>query len=430
MELLPPLPTPKPIKRKKLAASNHLKKKLPRISMNDLVFEDCLGRGGFGTVYKCYWLSKQLTVACKIIHVKRNVDESLEKSFFRELEAYASLSGPNILKTFAYGHETLSGGGVKYVLVMEYMKKGSLTILLENEKLSYSKKLKFACDIACGMLKIHENNMIHRDIRPDNILINDDYVAKIGDMGIARNMSLSSNHTRDIGCLVYMPPEYHNVDEKYDKSLDIFSFGLTLLELFTTPCKNNKPCHVFDNSTKKVVIKKKSPIFWDLISRCLDDDPKRRPTSVEINQILNRYKAAFVDAIQTKYVYYNEVSERIRNSIFLEVYENLHSKLQVAPLRDTRSIDCVHLPSLQSESQPIIPPPPRVKSDPIGKQENKLPYPTIQNSSLMNAEQAIGFEKLYSPLGFKPDVPLGFGRIESKIYETNYLSTQGILDFL
>ncbi|CAF1496835.1 unnamed protein product [Rotaria sp. Silwood1] len=85
-------------------------------------------------------------------------------------------------------------------------------------------------NIASGMRKIHEHRMIHRDIRPDNILVNENYVAEIGDMGIARVIDPLNHHTQ-IGCASYMPPEFYH--GTYDQKLDIFTFGLTLNELFT-----------------------------------------------------------------------------------------------------------------------------------------------------------------------------------------------------
>ncbi|CAF5126744.1 unnamed protein product [Rotaria sp. Silwood1] len=86
-------------------------------------------------------------------------------------------------------------------------------------------------NIASGMRRIHEHRMIHRDIRPDNILVNENYVAKIGDIRIARVIDPLNQQTQ-IGCAPYMLPEFYR--GTYDQKLDIFTFGLTLNELFTS----------------------------------------------------------------------------------------------------------------------------------------------------------------------------------------------------
>ena len=103
--------------------------------------------------------------------------------------------------------------------------------------------------------------MIHRDIRSDNILVNNDYVAKIGDMGIARTIDPEGMEQMTmIGCVPYMPPEFYS--SQYNQSLDVFTFGLTLYELFVGST------HEFDESTFRIRLPKTSPVFDDLIKRC------------------------------------------------------------------------------------------------------------------------------------------------------------------
>ena len=110
-----------------------------------------------------------------------------EKSFRQELAAYAELSSPYILKTYGFNIQELDDGTRKCMLVMEYMPRGSLKIVLrQKEQIPLRQKLEMACQIASGMRKLHAHRMIHRDIRPDNILIAENYTAKIGDMGLAR----------------------------------------------------------------------------------------------------------------------------------------------------------------------------------------------------------------------------------------------------
>ncbi|CAF4551218.1 unnamed protein product, partial [Rotaria magnacalcarata] len=172
------------------------------------------------------WISKKRRITCKTITLPstENTDK-LEKNFVKDLAVYAELSGVYILKT--YGYAILKRDeNIKYMVIMEYMSRGSLSnVIRENgSQLSLRRRLDMARNIASGMRYIHEHQMIHRDIQPYNILVNENDVAKIGGMGIARLFDPRDPQTQ-ISSQSYMPPEYyHGI---YDETLDIFTFGLT-----------------------------------------------------------------------------------------------------------------------------------------------------------------------------------------------------------
>ncbi|CAF1254749.1 unnamed protein product [Didymodactylos carnosus] len=234
----------------------------------------------------------------------------------KELHAYKELSGAYILKIFGYSTKPASRG-TKYMLIFEYMSRGSLTsIITQKDKLSWRRKLTMAVNVASGMRKIHEHRMIHRDIRPDNILVSHDYTAKIGDMGIARVLSSDMHHTV-MGCKEYMPLEFYT--GVYDQKLDIFTFGLTLNHLFTGIM------HDYDQLNRKPIIKKQSPIFWNLIARCIVTDPKQRPTAFEIEKILDLYNLSFNEMIK-QYRHYTELSTEDKDKVFKQFYERFYPK--------------------------------------------------------------------------------------------------------
>jgi serine/threonine protein kinase len=271
-----------------------------------------------GSVHKAQWLSKNRLVACKVITVPRTNDaEVLEKSFMKEVAAYAELSGAYILKTYGFT-ASKHGQNKRYMIVMEYMSRGSLSNVIKEggDKISLRRKLDIARNIASGMRKIHEHRMIHRDIRPDNILVNENYVAKIGDMGIARVVDPLNQHTQ-IGCQSYMPPEFYK--GSYDQKLDIFTFGLTLNELFTSKKHSFQP---FVND--KIAFQEKSPIFDGLIARCTAYDPKRRPTAIEIEKTLDLYSAGFGELVLKKHPSYINLSTKDKDEIFIAFYEKFH----------------------------------------------------------------------------------------------------------
>ncbi|CAF3933797.1 unnamed protein product [Didymodactylos carnosus] len=219
---------------------------LSQIDRRDIDYDedDFLGGGAFGKVYKAKWLSKNLTVACKVIHARAETAKTDVKAFLKELAAYRELS--------------------------EYLDKGSLTRVIYKENVSLRRKLEMALNIASGMRKIHQHGMIHRDIKPDNILVTSHYTAKIGDMGIARVLDPNVAITH-IGPQQFMPPEFQTGE--YDQKLDVYTFGLTLNELFT------ETKHKFDIFTGRKTLTTQSPILSELITRCIDSDPKQRPTA-------------------------------------------------------------------------------------------------------------------------------------------------------
>lgn len=270
-------------------------------------------------MYKAKWTSKtgRRLVACKVLHIPAGVDpKKLEKSFLRELSAYAEVDGAYILKVFGYSTFQNENGSTTYYLVTEYMTKGSLTNVIYNEqyeRISLKQKLAIACNIATGMRKIHDHSLIHRDLRPDNILVTDNYLTKIGDMGLARVLDEYLNHTQ-IGCKRYMPPEFYD-SGVYDQKLDIFTFGLSLNELFT------ETQHDFQGT--RIQMKKSSPIFSDLIDRCLEEDPQYRPTSLEIETTLDLHLQEFNSRISTN-ENYSTSSLEDQNKLFCQFYEQYH----------------------------------------------------------------------------------------------------------
>ena len=187
---------------------------------------------------------------------------------------------------------------------------GCLTSLLENEpQLSYRKRLDIACGIASGMTRIHEHNFIHRDIRPDNILISSNYTAKIGDMGIAKLIETNQNSL--MGCRKYMPIEFYT--GSYDQKLDVFTFGLTLNELYNGSHTKNPP----------IVLIKQSSYFSSIITKCINLHPANRPFSKNINECLIMFQRVINRYILKDNPNYIQLSAIYRNEVFKSIYEKV-----------------------------------------------------------------------------------------------------------
>ncbi|CAF3921731.1 unnamed protein product [Rotaria sp. Silwood1] len=307
---------------------------IPKIDPNDIEIGEILGRGGFGYVCKAIWRSKNHQLACKVIEISdgSSTSHQLQRSFVLELAAYRELSSPYILQTFAYATRTIPanrnrGPKTQFMILMELMGRGSLINLLETQpnKVSIRRKLSMSRQVASGMRRIHQHGMIHRDIRPDNILITDDYVAKIGDMGIAR--ILDRNDQTQIGCIQFMPPEFfRNASDghvKCDEKLDIYTYGLTLNQLFTERMHDFR----FASPLPRITITKKSPVFYDeIILRCLDDDSKRRPRAIEIEKTLELFEQAFLENMKSES--YTRMNTQEKDQVFIEFYGKNKSNIQ------------------------------------------------------------------------------------------------------
>ncbi|CAF3799393.1 unnamed protein product [Rotaria sordida] len=302
-----------------------LNKIIPQIDSDDIKLEETLGRGGFGRVYKAFWRSKNLPVACKIIEISNKSSESdyLRRSFPQEIAAYRELSGSYILRTFAYAIRDIPiqnnhGQKTQYMILMELMRRRSLRDVLDNEphKLSLRRKLIMSRQIASAMRRTHQHGMIDRDIRPDNILIIDNYIAKIGDMGIACVLDPNYQHTQ-VGFKTFR--DGLNGFAKFDEKLDIYTYGLTLNQLLT------EKAHDFLSWAliSRIIIIEKSPILYDeIILRCF---------SKTINS--NAYKNMDLKQ-KNKGKMQGLIKEKISQNIVREIPIEIRNKKEQQPISD------------------------------------------------------------------------------------------------
>ena len=189
-----------------------------------------IGEGGMSVVYKakCHLLDR--FVAVKVLKEEFNNDKEFVEKFKKEATAVASLSHTNIVNIYDVGSEN----GVNYI-VMEYVDGKTLKeVIKENIRLSPTVTIDTATQIASALECAHKNNLIHRDIKPHNILITKDGVAKVADFGIAKGSSsvtiTNSNHV--IGSAHYFSPEQAKGGFVDCKS-DIYSLGIVMYEMVT-----------------------------------------------------------------------------------------------------------------------------------------------------------------------------------------------------
>lgn len=193
-----------------------------------------IGTGGMAYVYKgkCKLLNRY--VAIKVLKEDYLEDENFVRKFKRESQAAASLSHPNILNIYDVGIDKVEGKDVHYI-VMEYIDGKTLKdIINENGSLEEERVINYGIQIAEALQNAHKNHIIHRDIKPQNIMITEDDRVKVTDFGIARAVTSSTLTTTSsaLGSVHYFSPEQARGGYTDVKS-DIYSLGIVLYEMIT-----------------------------------------------------------------------------------------------------------------------------------------------------------------------------------------------------
>ena len=189
-----------------------------------------IGKGGMAYVYKARCVLLNRIVAVKVLRDDLEGGEEFLKRFNKEAQAAASLAHPNIVSVFDFGFDK-----GRHYIVMEYVDGITLKeYIIKKGKLDYTEALDIAYQIADALSAAHEKNIVHRDIKPHNILITEDRNIKVTDFGIARfgtGNTLSS--TDDIlGSVHYISPEQAR-GETVDNRSDLYSLGISLYEMLS-----------------------------------------------------------------------------------------------------------------------------------------------------------------------------------------------------
>jgi serine/threonine-protein kinase len=193
-----------------------------------------LGEGGMGFVYLGYHPEQKRQVAIKVLADHLASNQSFVDRFYREARSGSQLSHPNIVRSLSVGHDKETN---KHYLVLEYIDGPNTHALLDHQgRLPVGDSVHIALDIARALEHAHSRNIVHRDIKPDNILITRSGVAKLADMGLAKRTDEASHLTaarQGFGTPHYMPYE-QAVNAKYvDGRSDIYALGATLYHLVT-----------------------------------------------------------------------------------------------------------------------------------------------------------------------------------------------------
>ena len=246
-----------------------------------------IGRGGMATVYRARQASVEREVAIKFLPETFAEDEGMIQRFRQEAKTIASLQHPHILPLFDYGE----ADGLPY-LVMRLVEGGSLEDRLKGEKLSFHEIARVIEQVASALDYAHARQVVHRDLKPGNILLDDNFDTYLSDFGIAKLLSAqSSTGSGLIGTPFYMAPEQVQ-GRPADPRMDIYALGVILYQALLGELP-------YAGETHEVLIKKltgpaRSPTeidpafplaFEAVLTRALAIDPEERyPSAGELSR--------------------------------------------------------------------------------------------------------------------------------------------------
>lgn len=240
-----------------------------------------LGKGSYGSVFQVQRLSDMQTYALKEMDV-RSMSQAEREDSANEIRLLASVRHPNVI---AYNEAFLDGN--RLCIIMEYAPDGDLAKVIKKYQLMKRPMpedliWKYWIQVARGLSALHSMKILHRDIKPGNIMVMENEVAKIGDLGIAKLLNQSLAAKTQIGTPHYMPPEIWK-NRPYSFTSDSWAMGCILYEMATL--KVPFEARNLQELRNKVLAGRYPPLapqysreLQQMIQTCLDQSPERRPS--------------------------------------------------------------------------------------------------------------------------------------------------------
>lgn len=258
--------------------------------------QSLLGEGGMASVYLAYDSVLDRQVAVKTLHTELGREQSFRERFRREAQSVAKLTHTNIVSVFDSGEDEIDGSLVPYI-VMEYVEGKPLRTVLDEDVAQFGampadKALKITSDVLAALEVSHEMGLVHRDIKPGNVMVTKRGVVKVMDFGIARAMQSGVTSMTQTGMVVgtpqYLSPE-QALGRGVDARSDLYSVGIMLFELITgrLPFNADSPlaiayAHVQEEPVAPSSINQVVPPAVDaLVARTLRKNPNERFPSAE-----------------------------------------------------------------------------------------------------------------------------------------------------
>ncbi len=254
------------------------------ISLYDIEIRQKIAQGSFGTIYQGFWCA--IPVVVKKVSGQYPDKRDFEQ-FVREVNIMSQLRNPYITTFYGACLEP------NLCIVMEYMEQGSLDKLLQQKTLSYEKQIGLALDIAKGLLYLHNREVLHRDLKTANILVNAQGQAKLSDFGLSKtaDQDVKTAHAQS-NAIQWMAPETLKEGTFSEKS-DIYSYGMVLWSIATgkAPFANLSDMEisrkVFNGEQEKMGTDVPTD-FKSIIEQCWSQSPTDRPGLLDIIESLKK----------------------------------------------------------------------------------------------------------------------------------------------
>lgn len=244
-----------------------------------------IGSGGMGTVYKALQLSMGRHVALKVLYHKYTADKTFVKRFIREARSAGGLNHPNIVRVYDVGQDN----GF-YYMSMELVEGHPLNQVLAQEgRLAPERALNIVIQTARALEHAQKESVIHRDVKPENIIADDADNIKLADMGLAKKIGISQDASitlegQTVGTPYYMSPEQVIDASSVDQRTDIYSLGVTFYHIITgkRPFEGNTSMEIMASVIHNEVAFTREHLdyvpkqFVQVISKMTDKEPDRR----------------------------------------------------------------------------------------------------------------------------------------------------------
>jgi len=264
-----------------------------------------IGSGGMGAVYKARQLSMDRIVALKVLNERYSSNPEFRERFVREAQAAGQLNHPNVIHV----HDISSANGRHY-FSMEYVDGPSVKELLHTEKrIEVNRALDITLQAAKALEFAHENKIVHRDVKPDNIMLTKEGIVKLADLGIAKTFeekqATERERRRVMGTPHYMAPE-QALGKAIDLRVDIYSLGATLYHMLTgkTPFAGNSAHEILKAHIQESLppIQDLNPMVPDpvcfIVERMMAKLPEKRyPDMTHLITDIQRVQAGVVAGI-------------------------------------------------------------------------------------------------------------------------------------
>lgn len=297
--------------------------KKPAFDLKDFEKLEKIGSGSFGKVFTIKEKSTGKIFAAKVSQYDfSDLSHSDQVDLVREININAKLNHPAIIRFIGFSPVDFKGQN-NIVITTDYIKNGSLLKYIQLDAKSqsppgwdFTKKLIIAYGVAVGMSYLHLHNIIHRDLKADNILIDDNFHPKITDFGLSKSCDSNTLTQSGLKCTpAYAAPEVL-INDEYTKAGDVYSYAMLLYELFTKKRPFSDISYIqfllsAEKGTRPEITADVPEIYRELIENCWKKEPEERLTFDQIaSQLKNEPKYITSEVNKKEFLKYVEFIDK------------------------------------------------------------------------------------------------------------------------